>query len=223
MATRPYFGPELFDFLRRLKRNNRREWFARNKDLYQRSVVEPALAFIGDFAVDLSKLSPSFVADARPARGSLFRIYRDTRFSPDKRPYKTHVGIAFRHVEGRDAHAPVFYLHLEPDGCFAAAGIWHPDNGTLTRVRSAIVSKPEQWAAIRQKLELRGDRLARPPRGFDPHHVFIDDLKMKDFITSVAFVEEQVCDAKFVRNFAKACRKMSPLVEFTTTALGFTY
>jgi uncharacterized protein (TIGR02453 family) len=218
-----YFNPDLFQFLRRLKKNNRREWFAKNRERYQVLIVEPALLFINDFAPQLSNLSPFFIADARPSRGSLFRIYRDTRFSVDKRPFKTHVGIHFHHSNGKDAHAPVFYLHLEPDGCFAAAGIWHPDNRALTRVRSAIVQEPERWAAIRKKLELEGDSLARPPRGFDPAHRFIDDLKMKDFVTSIAFTDEEVCSRKFLRDFARACRRMSPLVEFTTQALGLKY
>ena len=223
MSESGYFSPELFQFLRRLKKNNKREWFAKNKGVYQQAVVEPALLFINDFAAHLSKLSPFFVADARPSRGSLFRIYRDIRFSHDKRPFKTHVGIRFHHASGKDAHAPVFYLHLEPDGCFAAAGIWHPENRALTRVRSAIVKEPEQWAAIRKKIELEGDSLARPPRGFDPKHQFIDDLKMKDFIASVKLSEEEICGKKFMRDFAAACRKMSPLVEFTTMALGLKY
>ena len=223
MSDSEYFSPELFQFLRRLKKNNKREWFAKNKALYQQLVVEPALLFIGDFASHLSKLSPFFLADARPSRGSLFRIYRDTRFSSDKRPYKTHVGIHFHHASGKDAHAPVFYLHLEPDGCFAAAGIWHPDNAALTRVRTAIVREPERWAAIRKKLELEGDSLSRPPRGFDPQHPCIEDLKRKDFITSVEFGEDQICGRKFMRDFAAGCRKMSPLVEFTTQALSLKY
>ncbi len=218
-----YFSPELFQFLLRLKKNNKREWFAKNKGMYQRAVVQPALLFIDGFAPHLAKLSPFFVADARPSRGSLFRIYRDTRFSHDKLPFKTHVGIHFHHASGKDAHAPVFYLHLEPGGCFAAAGIWHPDNAALTRVRSAIVQEPERWAAIRKKIELEGDSLARPPRGFDPNHQFIDDLKRKDFISSVELTEEQICGRKFMREFAAACRKMSPLVEFTTKALGLKY
>jgi len=217
------FSPELFDFLRRLKRNNNREWFAKNKARYQEFVVEPALVFINRFAPHLCKLSPFFLADARPTRGSLFRIYRDIRFSPDKRPYKTHVGIHFHHASGKDAHAPVFYLHCEPDNCFAAAGIWHPDNRSLTRVRSAIVREQEQWTAIRKKLELEGDTLAKPPRGFDPEHPCIDDLKMKDYVTSITFTEEQVCSQKFLRDFVAACRKMSPLVEFTTRALGLKF
>jgi uncharacterized protein (TIGR02453 family) len=144
-----FFCPELFQFLRQLKRHNNREWFAKNKARYQQLVLEPALLFIGGFAPYLNKLSPHFVADPRPTRGSLFRIYRDTRFSLDKHPFKTHVGIHFSHASGKDAHAPVFYLHLEPDNCFTAAGVWHPDNRVLTKIRTAIVNQPEQWSRAR--------------------------------------------------------------------------
>ena len=223
MADTAFFSPEVFVFLRQLKRHNDREWFAKNKARYQTSIVEPALSFISGFAPYLGKISPHFVADARPTRGSLFRIYRDTRFSPDGRPFKTHVGIHFSHASGTDAHAPVFYLHLEPDSCFVAAGIWHPDNRVLTRVRTAIAHDMEQWAKVRKKLILEGDKLSRPPRGFDPTHPFIDDLKMKDFVTSVPLSEEQICSAKLMRDFVSACRKMSPLVEFTTKALGLKF
>ena len=223
MADTAFFGPEVFVFLRQLKRHNEREWFAKNKARYQTSIVEPALSFISGFAPYLGRISPHFVADARPTRGSLFRIYRDTRFSPDRRPFKTHVGIHFSHTSGTDAHAPVFYLHLEPDSCFVAAGIWHPDNRALTRVRTAIAHDMEQWAKVRKKLILEGDKLSRPPRGFDASHPFIDDLKMKDFVTSVPLSEEQICSAKLMRDFVSACRKMSPLVEFTTKALGLKF
>jgi uncharacterized protein (TIGR02453 family) len=223
MADMAFFSPEVFVFLRQLKRHNGREWFAKNKARYQTSIVEPALSFISGFAPYLGRISPHFVADAQPTRGSLFRIYRDTRFSPDGPPFKTHVGIHFPHASGKDAHAPVFYLHLEPDNCFVAAGIWHPDNRSLTRVRTAIVRDMEQWAKVRKKLTLDSDRLSRPPRGFDGNHPFIDDLKMKDFVASVALSEEQICSAKLMRDFVSACRKMSPLVEFTTRALGLKF
>jgi uncharacterized protein (TIGR02453 family) len=215
-----FFRPELFDFLRQLKRHNNREWFARNKQRYEQAVRDRALLFIENFGPHLHRLSPHFVADPRPTRGSLFRIYRDTRFSPDKRPFKTHVGIRFSHASGKDAHAPVFYLHLEPENCFAAAGVWHPDNIALTKIRTAIVAEPERWAKARRKLELEGDSLVRPPRGFDPHHRFIYDIKRKDFVASVGLTEAQVCGTNFMRDFAAACRTLLPLVEFTTRALG---
>jgi len=220
MPDTAFFSPQLFDFLSQLKRHNNRDWFARNKARYGEVVQDQALIFISSFGPHLHKLCPHFVADARPSRGSLFRIYRDTRFSPDKRPYKTHVGIHFSHVSGKDAHAPVFYLHLEPGNCFAAAGVWHPDNSALTKIRTAIVANPDSWAKVRGKLELEGDSLARPPRGFDPNHRFVEDLKRKDFVVSVGLTEGQVCGPKFMRDFVSACRAMLPLVEFTTRALG---
>jgi uncharacterized protein (TIGR02453 family) len=223
MPENAVFQPDLFQFLRQLKRYNDREWFAKNKERYQQVAVEPALEFINGFAPHLAKLSPHFVADARPTRGSLFRIYRDTRFSADKIPYKTHIGIHFSHDSGKNAHAPVFYLHLEPDGCFVAAGVWHPDNRALTRIRTAIVAQPEQWKKVTRKLELEGESLTRPPKGFCSEHPLIEDLKRKDFIASMALTEEQVLSPALMRNFVAACRKLAPLVEFTTTALGFKF
>jgi len=223
MPDTAFFSPDVFVFLRQLKRNNDREWFAKNKARYQTSIVEPALSFIREFSPKLEKISPFFVADARPTRGSLFRIYRDTRFANDKRPFKTHVGIHFSHASGKDAHAAVFYLHLEPEGCFVAAGIWHPDNQALTKVRTAIVREAEQWTKVRRKLSLEGDKLSRPPRGFDASHPFIEDLKMKDFVASVALREDQICSGKLMHDFVSVCRKMSPLVEFTTKALGLKF
>ena len=95
------FGPELFAFLAELELNNNREWFGANRHRYEEHLLEPALAFIEDFAPRLQKISPHFRADARPSGGSLFRIYRDTRFSKDKSPYKTHVGLHFRHERAK--------------------------------------------------------------------------------------------------------------------------
>ncbi len=223
MPDTAFFDPDLFSFLRQLKRHNNRDWFAKNKARYQQVVVEPAMHFIGGFALQLARLSPHFVADARPTRGSLFRIYRDTRFAGDKTPYKTHIGIHFSHQSGKDVHAPLFYLHLEPDGCFAAAGVWHPDSRALTKIRTAIVGQPERWKKVTRKLELEGESLTRPPKGFPPDHPFLEDLKRKDFVVSVALTEEQVCSPRLLREFSASCRKMTPLVEFTTEALGLKF
>ncbi len=223
MAETTFFTPEVFVFLRQLKRHNDREWFSRNKGRYQQFVQDPALRFIAGFAPQLAELSPHFVADARPSRGSLFRIYRDTRFSSDKRPFKTHVGIHFSHEKGKDAHAPVFYLHLEPDNSFAAAGVWHPDATALIKIRTAIAANPAEWKKVRKRVELEGDKLSRPPRGFNPNHEFIEDLKFKDYVASVELSEKQICGTKCMHNFVEACREMTPLVEFTTKALGLKY
>src|SRR4051812_32186323 len=116
----PSFSPELFAFLRDLAGHNHREWVTANKAQYVADVQEPALAFIEDVGLRLPEVSRHFVADARPSGGSLFRIYRDIRFSKDKTPYKTQTGIQFRHAQARDAHAPGYYLHLEPGSVFMA-------------------------------------------------------------------------------------------------------
>ncbi len=218
-----YFTPELFRFLARLKRNNDREWFLRHKDEYESSVKQPAQRFIEDFAIPLRDLSPYLVADSRPSRGSLFRIYRDTRFSNDKRPYKTHVAMKFSH-RGKDVHSPGFYLHLEADGCFAASGLWHPDPPTLLKVRTAMVERPDEWRAVRKLLNWDdATKLSRPPRGFSSDHDFVDDLKLRDLGCWVEFSEKQVCSPKFMSIFTAACGKMSPLAAFLSSALGLSF
>ena len=149
----PSFTPDLFAFLRELAANNDREWFAANKERYVAQVQEPALAFIEDVGMRMPDISRHIVADPRTTGGSLFRIYRDTRFAKDKTPYKTHCGIQFRHARTRDVHAPGFYLHLEPGSVFMACGVWHPERDTLHAIRTAIAAKPKRWTEITDGLE----------------------------------------------------------------------
>jgi uncharacterized protein (TIGR02453 family) len=218
-----YFTTDLLQFLKKLKRHNNRDWFLAHKDEFERSVREPALRFIADFAAPLYKVSPYLVADPRPSRGSLFRIYRDTRFSHDKRPYKTNVAMRFGH-QGKDVHSPGFYLHLEPGGCFAASGLWHPEAPTLLKVRSAIVGRPDEWRRVRKLLNW-GDasKLSRAPRGFPADHEFVEDLKLRDLGSAVEFTDKQVCSPNFMSTFAAACRKMAPVAEFLSSAVGLKF
>ena len=224
--TAASFSPRLFAFLRELADNNDRDWFGANKARYEADVKEPALEFISAFAPRLDRISPHFVADARASGGSLYRIYRDTRFSKDKTPYKTHAGIHFRHALGRDAHAPGFYLHLEPGQVFAGAGIWRPDTATARRIREAIAADPARWKrATRGKRftttwELGGDALKRPPQGFAPDHPLLDDLKRKDFIAMAKLRQSDVTAAGFVNHYATACAAAAPLVAFLCEAVG---
>ena len=143
MAGKRHFDTDLFEFLRELAENNNREWFLANKDRYRAAVQEPLLGFISDFAGRLHEISPNFIADPRSSGGSMFRIYRDVRFSKDKSPYKTHAAAQFRHRAGRDAHAPGFYLHLEPGSVFWGAGLWHPQRAVLYEIRNAIIDRPD--------------------------------------------------------------------------------
>ena len=121
MAKR-HFTSSLFTFLKDLDANNEREWFHEHKDRYLNSVQEPAMEFIIDFKPKLQQISPHFTAEAKTVGGSLFRIQRDTRFSKDKTPYKQNTGMQFRHESGKDAHAPGFYLHIQPGRPWSRAG-----------------------------------------------------------------------------------------------------
>jgi uncharacterized protein (TIGR02453 family) len=221
-AAQRSFGPEIFRFLRELKANNTREWFAANRDRYEAEVRGPALDFVVEFAPHLEQVSPHFVADPRPSGGSLFRIHRDIRFSKDKSPYKTFTGLQFRHELGRDAHAPGFYLHLEPNGVFVGAGIWHPDAVTLGRIREAIADDSSAWRAGKRvggRFELAGDSLKRAPAGYDSEHPLIEDLKRKDFICVTTLSQKEVCAAGFVDEFARLCNETVPLVRFLCAAV----
>jgi uncharacterized protein (TIGR02453 family) len=219
------FTKDLFRFLSDLRRHNDRTWFQEHRERYEDSVLEPALEFVRSFTPYLAKISPNFVADDRPSGGSVFRIYRDVRFSKDKSPYKTHLGIDFRHRNGKDVHTPSFYLHLQPGEVFAAAGVWHPDSATVRRIREFIVEEPERWKratsgkAFRSRAKLSGDRLKRPPAGFDPASPAVDDLLWKDYVATVMLDEEAVTSPHFIPAFAETCRATAPLVRFLCEAL----
>ncbi|MEX2206899.1 MAG: DUF2461 domain-containing protein [Myxococcota bacterium] len=217
--------PRLFRFLRELERNNDRAWFAANKSRYLADVRDPLLVFIAAFAPELEKIAPDWVADPRPVGGSLLRIHRDTRFAKDKSPYKTHAAMAFRHAAGKELPGPAFYLHLGPGSVFAGAGIWHPMPDTLKQIRDAIVARPEHWRRTTRgkgsaALDEDDQRLSRPPRGYDPEHPWIEDLKRKSFTTGTEFGEKDACAPGFLGAFAKSCRRAKPLVSFLSEAVG---
>jgi uncharacterized protein (TIGR02453 family) len=216
----PSFSPELFAFLRELAEHNDREWFAANKQRYVAEVQEPALAFIEDVGMRLPDVSRHLVADPRTVGGSLFRIYRDTRFAKDKSPYKTQVGIQFRHERARDAHAPGFYLHLEPGSVFVGCGLWRPDGDTLHAIRTAIASRPARWRTIvadpvfADRFRLGGEALKRPPAGFDRDHPLIEDIKRKDFIAIADLSEADVTASGFLERFLGLCTDASGFMRF---------
>ena len=221
-AQSSYFSRELFKFLTDLARNNNRPWFAKNKNRYEREVRQPCLRFIRDAGPALKSISPSLVADPRPNGGSLFRIYRDIRFSKDKSPFKTNIAMEFWHKKtSKDGQSPGLYLHIAPGESFIGSGIWHPEPPTLSKIRQAIVEKPDSWKKILDAgLKLSGDSLKRPPQGFDPNHQFIDYLKHKDFISAVTFTARQITSPNFMEEFVIAGKSMNPLNKFLAEAMG---
>ena len=213
-----FITPELFKFLRQLAKNNNREWFEKNKQRYIHDVRDPLCAFVEAVGPKLQRIHPDVVADPRPNGGSLFRIYRDTRFSKDKTPYKTSAALRFP-CGPKHSPVPGFYLGLEPGGAFAGAGIWHPRNDTLLALREAIDRDRTGWKKARKVGLDDDDMLKRPPRGFDAEHPFIEDLKRKSFTASAGFSEQQACARDFPERFAKTCRGFKPLVDFLDAAV----
>ena len=225
-TAKPHFRPAFFKFLRDLQANNDRAWFQANKSRYEAEVKQPAQAFISDFGPRLRKISRHFVADPRPVGGSLFRIYRDVRFSKDKSPYKTNCAMQFRHRQAKDIHAPGYYLSLSPGEVYVGAGIYHPDGKALQRIRAAIAGDPARWRrilrapAFAERFELGGESLKRAPKGFDPDHPLIEDLRRKDFFGATQLTRKAVYAADFVDDYARLCRAASPLVRFLCEAVG---
>jgi uncharacterized protein (TIGR02453 family) len=219
------FTPRLFDFLRELKANNNKEWFDANKDRYVADVRDPLLAFIAAFRPRLFEISPYLVADPKPTGGSMFRIYRDTRFSKNKEPYKTTASIFFSH-QTSGKQGPGIYLHLEPESCFVGVGHWHPDPGARTRVTDAIATKPDAWRdatsgqVFRKLFKMEGDSLAKLPRQYAPQHPFAEDLKRKDFVVTSYFSEKQACAVDFIERFHNIARVTAPYLGFIIKATG---
>ncbi|MDX1502602.1 MAG: DUF2461 domain-containing protein [Thermoanaerobaculia bacterium] len=224
------FRPELFDFLRDLAANNRRDWFQENRERYESSVKDAALTFISDFGPHLRRISPHFTAIPKVVGGSLFRIYRDVRFARDRAPYKTNCAMQFRHERAKDIHAPGFYLSLSPEEVYVGGGIYHPPTPVLTRIREAIAADPATWrrasagrAVVEAGLALGGDSLKRAPKGFPADHPQIDDLKRKDYFLAASLTERDAVGDGFLARYADLCRAAAPLVRFLCRALDLPF
>ena len=225
MASFAGFDPGLIKFLTDLEKNNNRKWFERNKGRYEEFFMEPALAFIEAMQKPLANVSPYFPPIAKRSGGSLMRIYRDVRFSKDKKPYKTNMGIHFRHEVGKDVHAPGFYFHIDPKEIFVGAGIWRPDSKTLGQIRKRIDEEPATWKrasrgkALTSNFEFHGDSLKRPPRGFDKDHPLIDDLKRKDFILVTELPSKAIFKKTLPTELTNMLKKSKPYVRFLCDAI----
>lgn len=227
MATAKFqgFPLETLRFLHDLSINNNRDWFQAHKDIYEDQVRTPALEFIKAMESPLKKISPHFVAVAKKSGGSLMRPYRDTRFAKDKTPYKTNVGIQFRHERGKDVHAPGIYVHLDTEQAFLGIGIWRPESDALSRIRKAIVKEPERWtkikkaAGFKKQFEIQGDRLVRNPKGYDADHPQIEELKWKDHLAVHNLDFDLLMSKDAVKEISKRARTASKYLEFLCEAM----
>lgn len=219
-----YFTTRTFDFLQDLEVHNDRDWFQANRDRYEEDVRDPMLAFVADAQPRLATISKHLVADPRRSGGSMFRINRDVRFSADKSPYKTHTGAQFRHAAGRDVHAPGLYLHLEPGNVGMGAGMWMPDNATLRRIRTHLDDNRAAWKRVRnaewfKAWDLHGASLKRAPRGWDPDHPLIEDLRRTSWALMRPATEEEATSEGFLDLFIERCAETKPFLRFLCRAI----
>lgn len=224
-----YFDARSLRFLADLARHNERAWFHANKARYEAQVRQPFLRLIADLADPLAAISPQMLADPRPVGGSLFRIQRDTRFASDKSPYKTWAGARFAHRRGREVPAPVFYLHLQPGNSFLGGGLWHPEPPVQRRVREFIVDNPVAWRravhapAFRRRFHMDGDSLVRPPRGFDPAHPLLEDLKRKDFVATQPLSDATMTGPRLRQQVLAGFAGVAPLLDYLCAALDLEF
>lgn len=224
------FESAFLKFFKALALNNNREWFNEHKAEYRQTIVEPLAMFITAMAPRLYKISQHFIADPRPNGGSMFRIYRDVRFSHDKSPYKLHAACQFRHRAGKDAHAPGFYVHLAPEEVVFGGGIWMPPNPVLNKIRDTIVNNPQEWQRIKTNNLIKklcggigGDGLIRPPKGYDPQHEHIDDLKRKSLFAMRREKPAIMFNDNFVDEVEKTFKTAKPLMKYICFALDIPF
>lgn len=222
------FTADTFTFLEDLADHNERAWFEANKARYERFCREPALALIRAMGPRLAELAPRFVAEDKKVGGSLMRIHRDVRFSKDKSPYKTNIGIQFRHEGGEDVHAPGVYLHVAATDCFLGIGSWMPDGPVLERIRRSIADHPDEWRAAVAPLDgwdVDGDkhgteRLKRAPKGYDPDHPLIEELKKKSHLVSRWLSRDEVVGEGLDDRLGAHLSAAVPYLRWLTEASG---
>ncbi len=220
------FNASTIAFLEELAANNNRDWFRENKSRYEELVLDVALRFIQSMQDPLTDIAPHFTAIPQRMGGSLMRVYRDTRFSRNKLPYKTNIGIQFRHEQARDVHSPGYYVHVDPDQVFVGVGMWRPDSDSLRSIRERIVAKPAEWkraigdSKFKSSFALGGESLSRPPRGFSKDNELIEDIKRKSFIAVREMDVEDSLSPQFQRKVETSFRAAEPFMRFLCKAVG---
>ncbi len=222
-ASAPVFTPKTLTFLRALKRNNDREWFRARKDDYEAHVRGPLVALLARLEQDLPAFAPEFIAHPKV---SLFRIYRDTRFSNDKSPLKTNAAAHFPHRQLMKRGAGL-YLEVAPGWVWIGGGIYMPERSDLQAIRERIATDHRKLRriigapAFRSVVgELKGEQLTRVPRGFLPDHPAADLLRHKQFLASNEYPAAFASDPGFYPELLRVFRAITPLTRFLNDALA---
>src|ERR1700738_903114 len=223
-AAVPYFRPEALTFLRNLARHNDREWFTPRKAAFEAELKEPMLAVVRRITDAMMAFAPHHV---RPAEKSLFRIYRDTRFSNDKRPYKTHIAAWWSHQGLEKTSGAGYYFQVSPKGVVIAAGAYMPEKEQLAAIRSWLLDNHEafrkvlQAPAIRKTFtEFEGNALTRPPKGFPAEHPALDLVRCRQWGLSATFPAETALDPKLANTVIRHFKLAAPVVDALNTPIA---
>ena len=223
MTPAPRFSRNTLSFLTRLKRNNRREWFTVRKDEYDAVVRQPMLAVLDRLAIDMRTVAPELHVSPK----SMYRIYRDIRFSENKQPYKTHVAASFWHRTLGKGGGAGMYFHISPDGVWVGGGMYAPEPPQLHRVREQIANNVQQFRSIveapsfKRGLDggLEGEQLQRVPRGFPRDHEAAAYLRYRQFLAGKEFPATFATSPKFYSGMLGVYRTIAPLIRFLNEPL----
>ncbi|HEY3380901.1 MAG TPA: DUF2461 domain-containing protein [Vicinamibacterales bacterium] len=219
----PRFTPRTLSFLRSLKRHNDRAWFAEHRDAYERDVRGPMTALVEQLAIDLPRYSPELAASPR---SSLYRIYRDTRFSGDKSPFKTQVGAIFPHRDLPRHRGAGLYLEIGPAHTMIAGGIYAPETSDLHALRQHIADNHRRFRALvdspgflRAVGPVNGDALKRVPRGFPADHAAAEYLKLRQFLFGRTYPAAFALGPRFYQQVLALFERMAPVIRFLNEPL----
>ncbi len=222
-ADFPRFPLEALQFLRRLKRNNNREWFLKNKQIYEGKVKAPMVDLVLALGREMESIAPEFSWEPRRA---IYRIYRDVRFSPDKSPYKTHIAAVFQPRGFEKHNCAGLYFHIAPDGVEIAGGVYMPGSEELRAIRHHIAANHKRFRSLIEAPEFRklfgklwGEQLTRPPQGFRKDHPAIDLLRYKQFLADVTKPAELAESSRLLPTLITSFRAMMPMVRFLNEPL----
>jgi uncharacterized protein (TIGR02453 family) len=223
-AAQPYFRPEALKFLRGLEKNNDRDWFNERKAIYEAELKEPMLAIIRKINDAMLEFAPNHV---RPAEKSLFRIYRDTRFSNNKLPYKTHVAAWWSHMGMEKTSGAGYYFQVSPKGVVVAAGSYMPEKDQLAAIRNWLLENYVDFRKILDRpavkktfKQFEGEALTRPPKGFPCEHPAMDLIKCKQWGLRTELAAETALEANFAATLIKHFKLLAPLVDALNTPIA---
>jgi uncharacterized protein (TIGR02453 family) len=220
----PGFSPDALVFLRQLKRNNRREWFQPRKEKYESLIKGPMLELAAAMSVEFARFAPDYVL---PPEKAVYRIYRDTRFSSDKTPYKTHIAAIFPRRTAIKREGAVFYLHFTEKELLAFGGVYAPDRDELLAYRALLAESHAEFNEILGDKKLRrmlgglqGEQLSRTPKGFAPDHPAEGLLRHRQWYLEARLDIKLVTTKRLVPEMARRFEVMAPFVDFLNRPLA---